>query len=55
MQNFCFQDQILKDYVDSVFKKFDKDKSGRLDELEMAYFFNELFRQLGIPHIVTPS
>lgn len=41
-------------YVDSVFQKYDKDKSKKLDELEMAYYFNDLFVQLGIPHIVTP-
>ncbi len=43
IQKGCFQDQILKNYIDTVFKKYDKDKSGKLDELEMAYFFNDLF------------
>ena len=38
-----------------MFLKFDKQKTGKLNELEMAYFFNELFMELGIHHIVTPS
>ena len=33
MQKICVQDQILKKYIDSVFKKYDKDKSGKLNEL----------------------
>ncbi len=40
MQGISLQDQILKNYIDSVFKKYDKNKVGKLDELQMAYFFN---------------
>ena len=29
----CLQDQILMNYVESVFQKYDKDKSKLLDEL----------------------
>ncbi len=53
-QRCCLKDQILMSYVDSVFLKYDKDNSRKLDELEMAYYFNDIFVQLGIPHIVTP-
>lgn len=34
------QDHILKNYIDSVFKRHDKDCKGKLNELDMAYFFN---------------
>jgi hypothetical protein len=33
MQNCGLQDQILKNYIDSVFKKHDKKKIGKLNEL----------------------
>lgn len=32
-QRFCFKDQMLMGYVDSVFQKYDKDKSKKLNEL----------------------
>ena len=42
------QDEMLRVYVDQVFSKYDTDNSGTLDEEEMTYFFNDLFKILGI-------
>ena len=39
---------MLKAYIDKIFDKYDTDKSGTLDEEEMVFFFNDLFRQLGM-------
>lgn len=48
-------DAILKNYIESVFDKYDTDKSGGLDAKEMTVFFNDLFKTLGIPSIVDES
>lgn len=34
------QDEMVKTYVDSIFSKYDTDKSGTLDQKEMTLFFN---------------
>lgn len=47
------QDEVLKNYIDQVFKKYDADNSGTLDPQEMTYFFNDLFKSLNIPKVVT--
>ena len=47
------QAQIIKAYVDKTFEKYDTDKSGTLDEQELTYFFNDLFKLLGTNVTVT--
>ena len=47
------QDQMLKAYIDQIFDKYDTDKSGTLDEQEMTFFFNDLFKSLGMNIAVT--
>ena len=47
------QDQMLVAYIDSIFNKYDTDNSGTLDEQEMTFFFNDLFKQLGMNVVVT--
>ena len=47
------QDQMLKSYIDQIFDKYDTDRSGTLDEQEMTYFFNDLFKSLGMNVTVT--
>lgn len=42
-------DEILKAYIEQVFNKYDLDKNGTLDEHELTYFFNDLFKALNIP------
>ncbi len=42
------QDQMLQSYIDQVFNKYDTDRSGTLDCQEMTYFFNDLFKSLGM-------
>ena len=42
------QDQMLKSYIDNIFDKYDTDRSGTLDEKEMTFFFNDLFKSLGM-------
>jgi len=44
---------MLKAYIDKIFDKYDTDKSGTLDEDELTYFFNDLFKELGIGTSVT--
>lgn len=43
---------MLKAYIDKIFDKYDTDRSGTLDEDEMTYFFNDLFRSLNMNIIV---
>ena len=45
---FNLQDQMLRAYIDKIFDKYDTDQSGTLDEDELTFFFNDLFRELGI-------
>jgi Ca2+-binding EF-hand superfamily protein len=40
-------------YIETVFNKYDTDRTGTLDVKEMTMFFNELFRSLNINTIVT--
>ena len=39
---------MLKAYIDKIFDKYDGDHSGTLDEQEMTYFFNDLFKSLNM-------
>lgn len=48
MNGMNLQDQMLKTYIETVFNKYDTDRSGTLDEDEMTNFFNDLFQSLGI-------
>ena len=48
MNGVNLQDQMLKSYIDSIFDKYDTDRSGTLDEEEMTFFFNDLFQSLGM-------
>ena len=36
-------DDQLRKYIDDIFGKFDRDRSGTLDANELAAFFNDLF------------
>lgn len=47
------QDEMLKSYIDKIFDKYDTDGNGTLDEQEMTFFFNDLFKSLGINTTVT--
>jgi Ca2+-binding EF-hand superfamily protein len=47
------QDEMLKNYIETVFNRYDTDKNGTLDVQEMTSFFNDLFRQLQIGVTVT--
>lgn len=49
------QDQMLKTYIDQIFDKYDTDRSGTLDEKEMTFFFNDLFKSLGMNINVTEA
>ena len=42
-------DVQLQQYIDQVFLKYDRDRSGTLDANELAGFFNDLFQMMGHP------
>ena len=44
---------MLKSYIDKIFDKYDLDGNGVLDEQEMTFFFNDLFKSLNINVTVT--
>lgn len=46
-------DEILKAYIEKVFDKYDVDNSGGLDQDELTVFFNDLFKTLNIPGVIT--
>lgn len=49
------QDEMLRSYIDTVFNRYDTDRNGSLDVMEMTNFFNDLFRTLQINVTVTPE
>lgn len=55
MDNNSLQDEMLKSYIESVFRKYDTDNNGSLDVSEMTQFFNELFQKLGINTTITQA
>jgi hypothetical protein len=40
-------DYQIRTYVDKVFQRYDKDRSGNLNPNEFVLFFNELFKLFG--------
>jgi hypothetical protein len=42
-------DNTLRNYVDTVFLKFDSNRSGTLEPHELAGFFNEVLALMGDP------
>ena len=43
----ALSDQQLIQYIDQVFLKYDRDRSGGLDAAELAGFFADLYRMMG--------
>jgi Ca2+-binding EF-hand superfamily protein len=46
---------MLRNYINSVFDKYDTDRNGTLDSQEMTRFFNDLFKKLNINMVVTEA
>ncbi len=40
-------DYELQQFIDQVFSKYDRDRSGTLDSNELTNFFNDVFSQMG--------
>lgn len=40
---------MLRDFVDEVFALYDRNRTGYLDPMELANFFNDLFARLNDP------
>ncbi len=53
LQSSSLQDEMLKNYINTIFNKYDTDRNGTLDPQEMTLFFNDLFRTLNINQTVT--
>lgn len=43
----------LKVYIDQIFDRYDRDRSGNLDASELANFFNDLFKAIGNPTTIS--
>ena len=41
------QDIDLQKFIDTVFNKYDHDRSGQLNTAEIALFFNDVFASMG--------
>ena len=42
-------DSELRQFIQQVFQKYDRDRSGSLDPNELTSFFNDVFSQMGNP------
>ena len=42
-------DQVLMQYINQIFMKYDRDRSGSLDAGELAMFFTDVFAMMGQP------
>lgn len=49
LQNMSIPDDVLKNYINQIFQKYDRDNSGTLDAGELAMFFNDVFQMMGNP------
>lgn len=47
--SLTMDDNTLRSYIDQIFARYDRDRSGTLDCNELAAFFNELFAMMGYP------
>lgn len=48
-------DSALKQYIDQIFQKYDRDRSGTLDAQELALFFNDIFAMMGDPRRINQA
>ena len=46
-------DQQIVAYIEQIFARYDWDYSGTLDAAELAIFFNDLYRMMGINQVVS--
>ena len=42
-------DNVLRQYIDQIFDRYDRDRSGTLESFELANFFNDVFAMMGDP------
>lgn len=42
-------DNVLKQYIDQIFDRYDRDRSGTLESFELANFFNDVLAMMGDP------
>ncbi len=45
-------DQQLRNYIDQIFLRYDRDNSGTLEPNELGGFFNDIFAMMGDPRRV---
>lgn len=45
----CPPDNVLRNYIDQIFSKYDRDRSMTLEVNELASFFNDVFMMMGDP------
>jgi len=45
----CPPDNVLRNYIDQIFTKYDRDRSLTLEVNELASFFNDVFMMMGDP------
>lgn len=56
MDPLTMNDQDLKKYIDQMFLKYDRERDGTLNSLEMANYLTELFQTLGYGSVdITPQ
>ncbi len=46
-------DQMLMQYINDIFMKYDRDNSGGLDACQLANFFTDLYRLMGYQVYIT--
>ena len=52
-QSPAIKDEILKSYIEQIFSRYDANSVGTLNPTEMTSFFNDLFRSLNSPFVLT--
>jgi Ca2+-binding EF-hand superfamily protein len=45
-------DDQLRNYIDHIFMRYDRDRSGTLSSNELVFFFNDLFQMMNNPRRV---
>lgn len=54
-QSTPIKDEVLKSYIEQIFTRYDSHSTGTLNPNEMTSFFNDLFRSLNLPLVLTPQ
>ena len=49
------REEVLRLYIEEIYNNYDSEKTGSLNSHNITNFFNELFRSVDVPLVLTPE